>query len=142
MALRPDVELCYLGLLTQCFEILEKAPDSAAAHGGRAVARAASPNHPPWTPDHDSDSDFESAHGPLDEDEDDDEADETAEEDEYEGGAMAAAVEEAWNAGAAEDEEALSEDDEVWEKKVQFELREILFYSEKVEIFRVRHATL
>jgi hypothetical protein len=116
VALRPEVELCYLGIQSKCFEILEytkgRRPSIDYSSATGAADSGASDDedigHPPATStltDHhgdDTDSEIASSRG----------ADTDA------------------------------EDDHVVQGTRQFKLREILFYDDKVSIFKARHGRL
>lgn len=140
--LRPEIEMCYVGVLNKCFELLEDGgvsdgseelsesgdtPHAATggAHGTGVVAPAAAAGAD--SADEDSDGGDED-----DEDEDEDEEDDADETD--------------TDADAAGAEKDLSEDEE-WgrekgEKGVRVRLREILFYDDKVAVFRARGGKL
>lgn len=112
--LRPEIELCYVGILTKCFEILEGPCDDADpldAHG--TVHPHSSTSNPSGTQD-DSDDDEDDAD---DQDDDEDEMEEEID---------------------SESESAFDED--AHGKGIR--LREILFYDDKVEVFRARNARL
>ena len=116
VALRPELELCYLGIQSKCFEILEylsgrrPSPDDTSAtgagdsgasddeDGGHPHAAAAQPDN------HGDDSDSEAA--------------------------------------SSRGGETDTEDDHIMQRTRQFKLREILFYDDKVSIFKARHGKL
>jgi len=117
--LRPEVELCYVGILNKCFEILEgRSDDPDLPDLPEPQAPDGVTGGPPVPPGQDSDEEEESE---LDDDdeEDDDLVDDDAEDSESDG-------------GYTEDEK----------QKTGIRLREILFYDDKVEIFRARNASL
>lgn len=131
--LRPEIEICYMGISTKCFEILENRPSNydlrhdgvgnegeggAGGMGGEYVAHALM-------------SDDES------------EATEDEEEDEFDGGMGPAEGEESGSDISDEHEE--SDDDSFLQderKGPRLRIREILFYEEKIETLRARHGTL
>ncbi len=125
VALRPEVELCYLAINGKCFEILErKHMKNSRGQTSTAVD--------------DSDDDTQDGEHHDDDDDEDDDSDD--------GGA--AAIPPAIEPGAMDsdigsitaDEE---EDDGAGVKeKVKLHLREILFYDDKVSIFKARHGRL
>jgi hypothetical protein len=125
VALRPELELCYLGLQTKCFEILEY----AAGHKP-SVSDLASASH---------------GSGVGGDSEDDSEEEEGAQHSSSEHGGEEVASE----MGSAREEAETDEDDEDGDHdqytrraaKV-FKLREILFYDDKVSIFKARHGRL
>lgn len=114
--LRPEVELCYVGIMTKCYEILEGSSDesdlaepetSASAPGGASAAV-----------EQDSDDEAES-----DIDDEDEDEEEVVDEDE----------------GDSDNETDYTDEEK---QKPGIRLREILFYDDKVEIFRARNARL
>ncbi len=120
VALRPELELCYLGIQSKCFEILEypvgrrASVDYASAVSGGAGDSGAS-----------DDEDAEgqqaaepAAHASIEEDDSDSEV--------------------ASSRGADTD----VEDEHAGQATKQFKLREILFYDDKVSIFKARHGKL
>lgn len=108
VSLRPDLELCYLGVERSCFEVLEYS----------AGQRGPSP-HPlaVVNGDHDTDSDDNDE---MMEEEIDDDNDLDLE--------------------LSQGEE--TEDESQGAEKMAFRLREILFYDDKVSIYRARHGRL
>ena len=136
VALRPEVEICYMGIANKCFEILENRRSSSSetwdgrpeshlgANGGNieddeaAVASEA------------DDDDDEEAEGAGEEDEDAVEAEEDAEADT-----------ESDDDEDDDDEESDSSSDS-GRGAARLRLREILFYDDKVAIFKARHGRL
>ena len=113
--LRPEVELCYVGIMSKCYEILEGNNDDPDLPEADSTLTA--PGGLPGAIDQDSDDEEESDIDEDDEDED----------------------------GDGEDEDGDSESEAGYpdeEKKGGIRLREILFYDDKVEIFRARNARL
>lgn len=135
IVLRPEVELCYMGISHKCFEILENRPHdemhgsvdhSSFANGGAGGVT---------TDDDDEGSDEE---GSDDDDEQDEEDDN--------GTAMTAPVDPDETESEISDHDDSdtdsfdgSDDDR---SKVRLRLREILFYDDKVAIFKARHGKL
>ncbi|KAI8939597.1 hypothetical protein NX059_003361 [Plenodomus lindquistii] len=127
--LRPEIELCYMGLSSKCFEILENRPsnydlrhDGMHADGGGAGYVA----HDPMLSDDESEAT---------EDEDDDDLDD---------GVPVAAGEET-ESEVSDEADAESDDDSFLQdsqKGPKLRVREILFYEERVEAFRRRHGVL
>lgn len=137
IALRPEVELCYVGISHKCFEILENWPhvghhSSADAHSG-------------------------SLHGDLggavtdeEEDEDGEEDDEDEEEEEEEddigtaiGGSAGLDPDETEpEMSDHDDSDTDSDGSDYGKSKMRLRLREILFYDDKVSIFKGRHGKL
>lgn len=123
VALKPEVELCYMGIATKCFEILENRCD----YDGR------SENHLPLS------SGLED--GGSDEDEDDDEgADDVDDEDEDDDHDHDTESE----GSESESPDTDSEDEQSSDRGAvaKLRLREILFYDDKVAIFKARHGRL
>lgn len=138
IVLRPEVELCYMGISHKCFEILENRPHdemhgtadnhSSAANGGLGGV----------TDEEDEE----------DEDDGSDEDDDDEDEDDDNGTAMGAPA----VIDPDETESELSDHDdsdtdsydgsEDGRSKVKLRLREILFYDDKVAIFKARHGRL
>jgi len=112
VALKPELELCYLGVQSKCFEILEYSP----AH--KTTTSAGSLLEPDGQGQGDSD-DNDDGHNPGgDGDEDSD-------------------FEVASSHGGESEDEA-----QTTVLKSAFRLREILFYEDKISIFRARHGRL
>lgn len=146
--LRPEIEMCYVGVLNKCFELLEDSAsetsedlsDSDTAHvapgvhgssGAPVVAAAVAAAAAAAVVDSgDEDSDGG---------DEDDEEEEDGEEDEEEDG------DETDTDADGGGEKDLSEDEE-WGKekcgRVRVRLREILFYDDKVAVFRARSGKL
>ena len=135
VALRPEVEICYMGIANKCFEILENRrsrteswpgrPDShLGMNGGNIEDDGAAGS------DAEDDDDDEDADGTAEAADDAEEAEENAEadtetdddEEEYEGSDSSS---DSGGRGAA-----------------RLRLREILFYDDKVAIFKARHGRL
>ena len=135
VALRPEIELCYLGIAMKCFEILEskQSDDPQFVYGDSSSAAA---NNGPGgvvmgNPDEDSETD-----------------DDDADEQDNDGGGnqndSAFLNPDGNDSDNSDGSEAESDDDgEVSEDNMrQLKLREILFYDDKVSIFKARHAQL
>jgi hypothetical protein len=115
--LRPEVELCYVGILTKCYEILEgRRDDREFLESGSNGPTAG--GVPAVVEQQDSEDEDESDLDDEDEDEDD-LADDVVDDSESD--------------GEYADEQKL---------RTGIRLREILFYDDKVEIFRARNASL
>ncbi|CAI6338827.1 unnamed protein product [Periconia digitata] len=129
--LRPEIELCYMGLSNKCFEILEnRLSNYDLRHDGMHVGETASAGyvaHDPIISDDESEA-------TEDEDEDEDELDD----------GMGADGDETESEASDEihdysDDESLLQDSQ---KGPKLRVREILFYEERVEAFRRRHGVL
>lgn len=130
VAIRPDVQLCYLGIRNKCFEILEKKQKSKSSAHGAA------------TDDADSDDDSDE-HDSNDEDNDSDGSGDPST-------ATAPAPAPAPHNDDSEADYTPDTDDEADDgrssstggRKVKYKLREILFYDDKISIFKARHGRL
>ncbi|KAJ3952608.1 hypothetical protein N0V92_010953 [Colletotrichum tropicale] len=145
ITLRPEIQLCYVGISTKCFEILESKP---AEESGGSIASVTADHHGVMA--HDS--------GVDDEDDEDDNAgtdEETAsqmdeetseEEDDDDDDTPASAVDAddtQSEMSAAQDSDDESLRDAVFgPSRPRLRLREILFYDDKVAIFKARHGRL
>jgi hypothetical protein len=137
IVLRPEVELCYMGVSHKCFEILENRPHddghssadthSSAVHGGAGGGIT------------DEDEDEEEDGSDDDEEEEDEEDDN--------GTAIGAPV----GLDPDETESEISDHDSDTDSydgsddgrnRAKLRLREILFYDDKVSIFKARHGKL
>jgi hypothetical protein len=132
--LRPEIELLYLGISNKCFEIIENRqseesnttlePPGSGSPGGNA------------TDDEEDDEDGDGSDDDADGDEEDEEDD----------GIATEAVEadgmdyEPSDTGESELESMDGSDD--GRSKFSLRLREILFYDDKVAIFKARHMRL
>lgn len=129
--LRPEIELCYMGLSTKCFEILEnRLSNYDLRHDGMNVGDVISASYV--------------AHDPMISD-DESEATEDEDEDELEGGIGAEGDSEETESEASDDMHDDSDDESFLQenqKGPKLRVREILFYEERVEAFRRRHGIL
>lgn len=138
--LRPEVELCYVGISHKCFEILENRPHEEPSSSSQDYTSAA--NGDPITDEDDDDDDDDDVGS--DEDQDGD-----ADDEEDDNGTAIAPID------PYETDDDLSDDDDEsdedsWDGasdcdgkgKVRLRLREILFYDDKVAIFKARHGRI
>ncbi|OQO12491.1 hypothetical protein B0A48_03133 [Cryoendolithus antarcticus] len=133
VALRPEVELCYMGIANKCFEILETRKDHDSRNESRlGVGR-----------DQDNDA---SGSGAEDAEDDGDEDDEDEGDDEGEEEAGEETESDVEESGDGEDSESESEGSVGVGGKgsgpARLRLREILFYDDKVAVFKARHGRL
>lgn len=105
VSLRPDVELCYLGIQKQCFEVLEYT-SSTSRNTGSIIQSGL-----------DSDDEDEPVVAPVGHDDSDLEM-------------------------TSSDGEETEDEGHNTISRPSFRLREILFYDDKVSIFRARHGKL
>lgn len=126
MTLRPEIQLCYLGIFQKCFEILETKPTIGAGDTTSDSTTAQTTVHINTAADGDSDAD---------DDEDDD--------DEASGDTTVPASQDDPDWDHTGDSDVSSDDDEdEREKRPGLQVREILFYDDKISIFKARHAQL
>ena len=159
VALRPEIELCYLGIASKCFEILENRHDCADS---RPVSRPTSqlggaflPTNavgtivggPPVTGSEDEDDDDQDADDAAEDDDDVEEPVVVVEEDDT----TESEIEESGDVDDEDDEDVDDNDDTDSEfdgsdngksTAARLRLREILFYDDKVAIFKARHGRL
>jgi len=141
--LRPEVELCYVGVLNKCFELLEDGgPDDPETEPD--IHSATAQHAPPGATGVPGSPAIGMTVVPIainSEDEDSDAEEEDEEEDE----------EDEEDGDETDTDEVVGDkylsDDEDWtgkstDKGVRVRLREILFYDDKVAVFRARHGKL
>lgn len=130
--LRPEIEICYMGISTKCFEILENRPSNYdlrpdGTHESDGPPSGMGPSY--------------ATHEPLSEDES--EATEDEEDDDFEVGVGVDG--EDTNSEISDEDHDHSDDDSLMQderKGPRLRIREILFYEEKIETLRARHGTL
>lgn len=151
ITLRPDIQLCYMGISTKCFEILETRPSDSGASGsangsgsGPGGAQGASSQANGIGDGIAESTDGDNAdEDETSEEEDDNEA--TDEEADDEDGTPTSPTDP--DETQSENSDAEDSDDDSFVEldsasKVRLCLREILFYDDKVAIFKARHAKL
>jgi hypothetical protein len=130
--LRPEVELCYLGISNKCFEIIESRKTPATNYD-EVTGPADGPS------DHLSDDDDDGDGSDDDVEDDDDEEDE-------DDGTATEAVEadgssypesDPWDSDAESSQGSVDD-----RHKMSLRLREILFYDDRIAIFKARHMRL
>lgn len=137
ISLRPEIQLCYMGVSHKCFEILENRSHDDSSSAADTSASATTGGLGGTVVDHEEDDDEEDGSDDDDEEEDEEEDDD--------GTAIGAT-------DADETESDLSDHDdsdgdsfvssEENDAKLKLRLREILFYDDKVAIFKARHGKL
>ncbi|KAI9810824.1 MAG: hypothetical protein M1827_006031 [Pycnora praestabilis] len=139
VALRPEVEICYMGILSKCFEILEKKCHEER-HGSHETGASLQTSHPGGTDPEDENDGSE---------EDDEDENGVDEEDIDDAVAIAAGVDPDETDSDLSSSEPIEESDdedlyrmEEEKSRVTPRLREILFYDDKVAIFKARHGRL
>ena len=132
IALRPEIELCYMGLTTKCFEILENRHHDESTFPYHNLATSSTNTGPDGAGDTDEDSD-----------EGDDQEEDDVDDNDISGatGSTPSADVDETDSDAAEDSTGDSDDDELSQggrKRPKLKLREILFYDDKITIFKAR----
>ena len=128
MTLRPEIQLCYLGIFQKCFEILETKPTIGAGDTISDSTTAQTAAHINTAADEDSDADDD------DEDDDDEDSGDTT--------VPASQDDPDWDHTGDSDVSSDDGEDERREKRPELQVREILFYDDKISIFKARHAQL
>ncbi|KEQ92957.1 hypothetical protein AUEXF2481DRAFT_42655 [Aureobasidium subglaciale EXF-2481] len=121
VALRPELEICYLGIMKKCFEVLEQQPGT-----GKPT------NHDRTSIDDDSGSEEAEDEDEDSADEDDDDEDNDDDDDSEDTASDTTDTYEDSELGVYEDDKELP----------ALRLREILYYDDKVSVFRARHGRL
>ncbi|KAL8766404.1 MAG: hypothetical protein Q9209_006780 [Squamulea sp. 1 TL-2023] len=131
VALRPEIELCYIGILNECFKILEGTYNDDAT-----VTYPTSTTGPLPGPGSTSGSDEDSDEEEEDE-EDHDDIDQDHAMDEPQQNSDGDSESESYGESDIE-----SEDDEKGKLESNMKLRQIQFYEDKISIFKARHCKL
>ena len=132
------MELCYIGILAKCFEILETGSsdeDNFPDIGSQQAALTTS-----WFPgdlNGESDSEDDSIHDQLDEDDEGDDGN-----DDNNTTAEAVDEDDTDSHNGSDGRSELSVSDQGNGEMTRLRLREILFYTEKIEIFKAQRGTL
>ncbi|KAL8675142.1 MAG: hypothetical protein Q9168_000513 [Polycauliona sp. 1 TL-2023] len=139
VTLRPEIQLCYIGIINKCFEIQEGKYNNDDA---TISFHSSDDNTGPTSHTGSLDGSDEDESG----DEDDEEDDDDDEHDDVDG-QHTAGNNGGQHSGDSEDDsladsETESEGEEKRGREPRMKLREILFYDEKISIFKARHAKL
>ncbi len=130
IALRPEILICYMGISSKCFEILEnRNPDESTYHDSATSSANAGPDGVG-----DTDEDSDEADDQDDDHDDHDDANEAT-------GSTPFVDSDGTDSDVAEGTVGDSDDDEVSESgrtRPKLKLREILFYDDKITIFKAR----
>jgi hypothetical protein len=133
--LRPEIEICYMGISTKCFEILENRPSNYDLPQDGSPEGGDAPVGPPGIGYIAPDTQLTS----------DDESDATEDEEEDLEDIEASADGDETSSEMSDDPHDDSDDDSFLHddrKGARLRIREILFYEEKIETLRARHGTL
>jgi hypothetical protein len=139
ITLRPEIQLCYLGIMNKCFELLEwYNPDNNAQGDNSSAGIEIHPDvQEPSTDNEDTTDDDD------DDDDDDDEGTETVDdEDNNASGADPDETQSEDEDGGDSDDDSFVEEGVHAPRRPRVRLREILFYDDKVAIFKARHGRL
>ena len=144
VTLRPEIELCYLAILNKCFEVVEgKSSDDSPSLSSAPAATAVGP-----TPAAVATADTEISEPDDDDDEDMIDADDDDDDDDDDGGATDVSHDGHDNNSDGSFESPVDTDDDLDSQmsdaspRATLRLREILFYDERVAIFKARHGRL
>ena len=143
VALRPELELCYLGIQTQCFEILEyAAPRKALASSGDDLhGDDIPPDSDGVNISHTNAHDPAAVHSHHDDSHDDEPVDEGDQNDDSDFDALSDDADNLSDEGHGSGDEREGESGSNRHKPT-WRLREILFYDDKISIFKARHGRL
>lgn len=123
VALRPEIQICYVGIEKKCFEILETTTKDIKTDDESSYLDTQ------WSAGSEADSEGEDQGGNMQGfDNETDEDDETSS-----------------LSSPDEDDDGYSDEDEangVGNAQLFFKLREILYYDDKISIFKARHCCL
>ncbi|KAL1970146.1 hypothetical protein VTN77DRAFT_6551 [Rasamsonia byssochlamydoides] len=124
VTLRPEIKLCYIGIETKCFEILETSPVKEKRERS-------------------DDADYSDGLVSESSEADSDEADENEDEQDDDDGSTPGQGYD-WESSSDGVYDGYSEEDEQngTRSGVTFKIREILFYDDKISIFKARHCRL
>lgn len=139
IALRPEIELCYMGISTKCFEILENRNHEDSTYPYHDSATSSANPGPGGIGDSEADTD----EGDDNDDNDDDDDDN----DQGTNGATGSPplVDSGGTESDVADDSIVDSDDDGPEsggKRPKLKLREILFYDDKITIFKARVSLL
>ncbi|KUI52475.1 hypothetical protein VP1G_10311 [Cytospora mali] len=146
ITLRPEIQLCYVGISKKCFEIMETKPSEAPGLGTGLL----NDNIGPVNPVNGHPNNMDQPPAEVDEATDDDENDtedgddDSLDDSQNEGTPTSPSHPDETQSEDQHPSEEDSDDDSFVEPvaKNRLRLREILFYDDKVAIFRARHGRL
>lgn len=142
VSIRPEISVCYIGIQSKCYEILEgRGSDEHSTFDNSDDGQSDPPNTGWGLGDPNGDDFYEDVENDDDDDDDDDDdEDENDDEDDDEGAPSNWASEVSSTAQFSDEEDGGSEYND--RSGIRFRLREILFYDDKISIFKARHAAL
>ncbi|KAI1383268.1 uncharacterized protein F4822DRAFT_419954 [Hypoxylon trugodes] len=136
ITLRTEIQLCYVGIGAKCFEILETRPSDSSS-GGADGGLGGNHGNGAIVIDMDDDNDDGSEADEETEEDDDDVNDDNSEAGQADGGDDITDV-----SDDGESETDSFENGDLVGSAARLRLREILFYDDKVAIFKARHGRL
>ncbi|KAI8965909.1 hypothetical protein F5Y11DRAFT_310761 [Daldinia sp. FL1419] len=142
ITLRTEIQLCYVGIGSKCFEILETRSSDSSNGGSDAGLGGHHNEDVPVVIDMDDGNDDDGSEADEETEEDDDDDDD---DDENEDNANAGAGDGDDMTDVSDDAESETDslqDDDTAGSAARLRLREILFYDDKVAIFKARHGRL
>ena len=139
ITLRPEIDICYIGLWETCFEVLEN-KDVDERHSAQDASTNAA-NAGPGSVGTDGHADSDDENDGEDEDEDEEVADQAATP------VITSDPDDTWSDPGSGVQDDLGDDNdsdgaEEETRRPRLRLREILFYDDKVSIFKARHGRL
>ncbi|KAI5862127.1 hypothetical protein GGS23DRAFT_107070 [Durotheca rogersii] len=141
ITLRTDIQLCYVGIGTKCFEILETRP-SDAGHGASDVGLSGHQDGNGAIHEIDTDDGNEEGSSETDEETEDDDDDDDDANDDNTNASPTEADDDFTDASDDAESETDSFQGDPAGSAARLRLREILFYDDKVAIFKARHGRL
>ncbi|KAH7138111.1 F-box domain-containing protein [Dendryphion nanum] len=133
--LRPEIEMCYMGISTKCFEILENRPSNYDLRHDTLSGLDGPPG---------GIGGGYGTHDPLMSDEES-EATEDDDDDDFDNGMNGAGGGDETDSEASDDPHDESDDDSFVQddrKGTKFRIREILYYEERISVYKARHGVL
>lgn len=134
VSLRPEVEMCYVGVLGKCFELLESDDDEVDAEGPQSTTGPVAATATGYEEDSDAEDEEDADDADADDNGEDSETEEDAGNEGYFTEDEDDAAEGSGERGAAQGGKGADGS--------RIRLREILFYDDKVAVFRARHGRL
>ena len=133
VAICPELRLCYLGILSKCYEILEGKPHDERGTFESEDGPVDTPHNEWGLPDASGNYLSEEEEEDDDDDPEDDDIDDSPP-------SIWGASEGSSTGPFSDNEEGQSEHND--QSSIQFRLREILFYDDKISVFKARHGAL
>ena len=147
ITLRPDIQLCYIGIGSKCFEIFETTHGGGYGHGVEVIVDGPPPPPPGGPPNGPFIVEVAVGNGSVtsssdDSDDDGDDASESEIGDTPGWQTDPDATQSEDEDGGGSDDDSSVEESGRGSRGPRLKLREILFYDDKVAIFKARHGRL